>query len=108
MFDVMLEYKYLKEITYAILDETLPDEIKELRAEGFEALHDIILAYQKIGLERGLIAVVWDKKAQFINEAAKRAEINEILKPSLPAYDCYADEFHVKPKYHVDEEELLL
>jgi len=103
---IMLEFKFLKAITYTSLDESLSDAIKHLRVEAFRKLRGILSLYEQKEFYKELIEKIWDKKAEFINEATSAREIDEILKVSLPIYN-YGN-WQTKTQYHVEEEELLM
>ena len=102
----MIDIKFVSAITLTMLDEALSDKVKELRVNGFRSLFSIIQSYTKEGFLPSIIETVWDKKAEFINEATTKTEMTEILKPSVPRYN--GSGFSGKTIYHVDEEELLI
>lgn len=65
-----------------------------------------MVLYEEEGFLPELVEIVFRKKVDFILKARTKAEIENILKPSIPRYSC--GRFSVDNKYHVEEEELIL
>jgi len=101
-----LTYLYLKAIVDAVFDSNGDEKLVELRSSAIKAVYVQSLAYFKEGFLACIIEDLFEKKAQFINGAAAKQEIKEILKPSVPHYDY--NSLIPTSIYHVDEEELLL
>ena len=102
----MIDLEYSRYITELLMD----DEVNEkLRSRGFGALRKmrgIAAQYEKDGFLPELIETVFCKKAAFIMKAKTKAELEEIIKPSVPRYS--GGIFYPGNPYHVEEEELIL
>ena len=102
----MIDLEYSRYITELLMD----DEVNEkLRSRGFDALRKmrgIAAQYEKDGFLPELIETVFCKKAAFIMKAKTKAELEEIIKPSVPRYS--GGIFYPGNPYHVEEEELIL
>lgn len=84
-----------------------PDRVKELRSQAIFDLLPTIFYFCKQGYRFDIIMSILQKKLDFIKEAKTKAEIKDILAVARPHYN-YAEIVPYTPKYHVEEEELLL
>lgn len=84
-----------------------PDRVKELRSQAIFDLLPNIFYFCKQGYLFDIITSIMQKKLDFIKQANTKADIKEILETPKPHYN-YKEIVPLKPKYHVEEEELLL
>lgn len=90
------------------------DTIKRAEQEGkdddiiagiWRLMQDIKVYYEKGFMEKLLFQIA-KKKLYFLMTAKTKAEVKEILRPSVPVYNGNA--FVPNGPFHVDEEELVL
>ncbi|CUX24270.1 hypothetical protein [Clostridium sp. C105KSO13] len=102
----MIDYEYAKAITELLVDETLTEELFCMRMQAIQQLRAIAARYEKERFMEKLVEPVFCKKAAFIMAATTKAQIKEIMEPSVPFYS--GGMFYPRNDYHVEEEELLL
>ena len=102
----MIDLEYSRCIMELLMDDTLTEELRSRRFDALRRLRGIIDGYEGDGLLPELIETVFCKKADFIMKARTKAELEEIVKPSIPRYS--GGTFYPGNSYHVEEEELIL
>lgn len=90
----------------ALAPERAAKEVLQLRNEGAERQVKMVNGYARRGIRSDVLLIILGKKLQFLAGAATKAQVQEILRPSVPAYS--AGEFRPRSAYHVEEEEMLL
>lgn len=87
------------------VDESIPMRIRKLRADALIQLwKNIKKLEQTTSVRKDLFDITFGEKSEFIMLATTAKEIREILKPSIPKWNC--GQWYTTP-YHVEEEELI-
>ncbi|EOS38333.1 hypothetical protein C808_02534 [Lachnospiraceae bacterium M18-1] len=102
----MIDQEYSRYVTELLMDQEQTEEVLSRRFDAIQKLRERMVLYEEEGFLLELVETVFRKKADFILKARTKAEIENILKPSVPRYSC--GRFNVDNKYHVEEEELIL
>lgn len=87
-----------------VMDESAPDDLKELRVNALTKVQRALNHYHHLGYIRELTSAIAEKKCRMIKESTSRTEMQKILKPRCPHYD--GSKF-VEDSYIVPEEELI-
>ena len=102
----MIDLEYSCYITELLMDHTLNEELRSRRFDAIRRVRGLVARYEEDGFLPELVETVFCKKADFIMEAKTKAELEEIVKPSIPRYS--GGTFYPGNSYHVEEEELIL
>ena len=102
----MIDLEYSRYITELLMDQEQTEELLFRRFDAMRKARGIASKHEEEGFLPELIESVFCKKADFIMRAKTKAEIEKILKPSVPKYSC--GKFNPDSKYHIEEEELIL
>lgn len=102
----MIDLEYSRYITELLMDDQISEELRSRRFDAIRKMRGIAVRYEKEGFLTGLVETVFCKKVDFIMKARTKAELKEILRPSMPRYS--GGKFYPDSPYHVDEEELIL
>lgn len=102
----MIDQEYSRYVTELLMDQEQTEVMLSRRFDAIQKLREMMVLYEKEGFLPELVETAFCKKADFILKARTKAEIENILKPSIPRYSC--GRFSVDSKYHVEEEELIL
>lgn len=87
-----------------VMDEKVPDAIKELRVEALNKLQHSLNNYKHLGFIPKLTSAIAEKKCEMIKIATSRSEIQKFITPRCPHYN--GNEF-IEDPYIVPEEELI-
>ena len=102
----MIDLEYSRYIIELLMDQEQTEELLSRRFDAIRKARGIVSQYEEEGFLPELIETVFCKKADYIMGAKTKAEIEKVLKPSLPQYSCV--KFNPDSKYHIEEEELIL
>lgn len=102
----MIDLEYSRYITELLVDDTLTEELRSRRFDTIRRMRGIAARYGEEGFLPELVETVFCKKADFIMKAKTKAELEAIVKPSVPRYS--GGIFYPGSPYHVEEEELIL
>ena len=102
----MIDLEYSRYITELLMDNELNEKLRSRRFDALRKMRGITAQYEEEKFLPELVETVFCKKADFIMEAKTKAELEEIVKPSIPRYS--GGIFYPGNPYHVEEEELIL
>lgn len=99
-FELIILFTFVE----VVMDEKVPDAIKELRIEALNKLQRSLNHYKHLGFIPKLTSAIAEKKCEMIKEATTRSEIQKFITPRCPRYN--GNEF-IEDPYIVPEEELI-
>lgn len=102
----MIDLEYSRYITELLMNDELSEKLRSRRFDALRKMRGITVQYEEDGFLPELVEMIFCKKADFIMKAKTKAELEEIVKPSIPRYSGGA--FYPGSLYHVEEEELIL
>lgn len=102
----MIDLEYSRYITELLMDDEVNEKLRSRRFDALRKMRGITAQYEEDGFLPELVETVFCKKTAFIMKAKTKAELEEIVKPSIPRYS--GGTFYSGSPYHVDEEELIL
>ncbi len=102
----MIDLEYGRYITELLMDDEENEKLRSRRFDALRKMRGIAAQYEEDGFLPELIETVFCKKTAFIMKAKTKAELEEIVKPSVPRYS--GGIFYPGNSYHVEEEELIL
>lgn len=102
----MIDLEYSRYITELLMDDEVNEKLRSRRFDALRKMRGIAAQYEKDGFLPELVETIFCKKAVFIMKATMKAELEEIVKPSIPRYS--GGIFYPGNPYHVEEEELIL
>lgn len=102
----MIDLEYSLYITELLMDDEVNEKLRSRRFDALRKMRGIAAQYEEDGFLPELVKSVFCKKADFIMNAKTKAELEEIVKPSVPRYS--GGIFYPGNSYHVEEEELIL
>lgn len=82
----MIDLEYSRYITELLVDDTLTEELRSRRFDTIRRMRGIAARYGEEGFLPELVETVFCKKADFIMKAKTKAELEAIVKPSIPRY----------------------
>lgn len=88
-----------------ILDDTISDDVRNLRTNALEEARRILNAYIKQNIPDGIIDAIRRKRFDFIMQAATAAQVREINSFTPPRYN--SGSIVIDSKFHIEEEELI-
>lgn len=102
----MIDLEYSRYITELLMDDEVNEKLRSRRFDALRKMRGIAAQYEEDGFLPELVETVFCKKTAFIMKAKTKAELEEIVKPSIPRYS--GGIFYPGNSYHVEEEELIL
>jgi len=99
-FEMILFLTYLE----IIMDETVSNDLKELRIKAMNSLDRSLNYYHHLGYISQLTTAIAEKKCRMIKEATSKSQMSTFLKPRCPHYD--GNRFIEDPSI-IPEEELI-
>ena len=102
----MLDTEYIEAISTLVCEDSLSEKIKVLRLSGVKQLKQVADKYTNEGIAELPIKEMWRHKLPFVMNATTKSEMEDILRPSTPQYNCGT--FTVKSPYHSEAEEMML
>ena len=102
----MIDLEYSRYIMELLMNDELSEKLRSRRFDALRKMRGIAAQYEEDGVLPELVETVFCKKADFIMKAKTKAELEEIVKPSIPRYS--GGNFYPGSLYHVEEEELIL
>ncbi len=87
-----------------VMDESISNELKELRVDALTKVQRSLNHYHHLGYIRELTSAIAEKKCKMIRVATSKTEMQKIFKPRCPRYD--GNKF-IEDPYIVPEEELI-
>lgn len=102
----MIDLEYSRYITELLMDDEVNEKLRSRRFDALRKMRGIAAQYEEDGFLPELVETVFCKKTAFIMKAKTKAELEEIIKPSVPRYS--GGIFYPGNPYHVEEEELIL
>ncbi len=102
----MIDLEYSCYITELLMDDVINERLRSRRFDALRKMRGIAAQYEEDGFLPELVETIFCKKAAFIMKAKTNAELEEIVKLSIPRYS--GGTFYPGNSYHVEEEELIL
>lgn len=102
----MIDLEYSRYMTELLMDNRLTEKLRSRTFDTLRKTRGIATQYEEDGFLPELVETVFCKKADFIMKAKTKAELEEIIKPSIPRYS--GGIFYPGNPYYVEEEELIL
>ena len=102
----MIDLEYSRYIMELLMNAELNEKLRSRKFDALRKIRGIAAQYEEEGFLPELVETIFCKKADFIMKAKTKAELDEIVKPSIPRYS--GGTFYPGNPYHVDEEEMIL
>ena len=102
----VLEAEYTNAISTVTCNGEITDKTRQLRLTGIQRLREIMEQYFREGIIEQPIVEIWQHKIPFVLNATSKTEMEAILTPSTPRYNCGT--FIPASLYHSTAEEMIL
>lgn len=102
--NMIVEVSMITAFASTLLDESISDNIREIRLNGLKSLYSYLRYYEESGYVDKLIRNIAEKKIDMIQKCTSKTEMNKIIKPHCPHYNGNT---FISDEYSVLEEELI-
>lgn len=106
------DFSLVLAISELLVDPQQPSSLLDIKLHAFQKAKDLMLQYEKRGIRRDLLDVIFDKKLKLILKAKTASEVKRASEPPKPVYnyDVVAQIFGTwrEDPFSVPEEELAM